>query len=170
MGGPPGQAAWQWRCRESHMALWKSWDCLREPQEGILGWVLTAALAGLPVRDRGYKRAARGPGGWNSYSLHLKPGKQLKLLNRSGQGQTGALSKNLLENHGSWWGCSSTEYVFLLQINFSIFFRVKEGNSCPSFYYLLLLEGASPVNHKTPLAGRSAAGALWVRTTLWDGY
>jgi len=39
------------------------------------------------------------------------------------------------------------------------FFTVKKGNSNPNFYCLLLVEGDSPVGHKSP-AGRSVAGVL----------
>lgn len=106
----------------------------------------------------------RGPGRCHSCSLHLNPGNQSQFLNRSGQRQTGELSKNLLENHGSWWVSLSMSFYYKLLV----YFRVKEGNSYPDFYCLVLLERASLVSHKTSAAWRSAAWVLWVRTTLWD--
>lgn len=161
VGGSPGQASWQWGCKESHMALWKCWRALGEPQECTLCWAHSC------------------PGSAPSWGLRVLmccPG----VL--AGAIDTASISN--LERSCNFWievakdrqehfprvclrtmgaDCSSIEYVFSLQMHFSLFL----GNSCPNFYYPLLL-GACSVSHETSPAGRSAAGALRVRTTLWD--
>lgn len=90
--GTPAQAAWQWRCRESHVAFMEVLACpWRAPGAhpgvgahsspgGALSLCSLLGTGGLNVLPR-------GPGRCNSCSHHIKPGKQLQFLSRSGQRQ-----------------------------------------------------------------------------------